>query len=196
MSSSHYPPSSQPHPHHATQRHRSAAAASHRAQDGYTLTHAGRQVRIGPVSFWIAVGTLIVMAVWTAGTGTYFAFKDDVLVRLIGRQAELQFAYEDRIAELRAQVDRVTSRQLLDQEQFEQKLDQLMRRQATLESRTTTLSGVADPVTTGTVKPPARTTTTDAAPAKPSPISDTVILVPPPDRVVARDSKVAWRRIS
>lgn len=127
MSSSHYhPPSSQPHSHHAPQRHR-----SHRAQDGYTLTHAGRQVRIGPVSFWIAVGTLIVMAVWTAGTGTYFAFTDDVLMRLIGRQAELQFAYEDRIAELRAQVDRVTSRQLLDQEQFEKKLDALLQKQST-----------------------------------------------------------------
>jgi hypothetical protein len=30
----------------------------------------------------------------------------------------MQFAYEDRIAELRAQVDRTTSRQLLDQEQY------------------------------------------------------------------------------
>jgi hypothetical protein len=137
MSSSHYPPSHQPHSHHASQRHRSAAAAPRRAHDGYTLTHGGRQVRIGPVSFWIAVGTLIVMAVWTAGTGTYFAFKDDVLVRLIGRQAELQFAYEDRIAELRAQVDRVTSRQLLDQEQFEKKLDVLLQNDAGATQRRT-----------------------------------------------------------
>jgi hypothetical protein len=42
----------------------------------------------------------------------------------------MQFAYEDRIAELRAQVDRITSRQLLDQEQFEAKLEQLVRKQA------------------------------------------------------------------
>ena len=27
--------------------------------DGYTLDHAGRQVRIGPVAFWIVVGTLV-----------------------------------------------------------------------------------------------------------------------------------------
>ena len=102
-------------------------------RDGYTLTHAGRQVRIGPVAFWIVVGTLMVMAVWSVATGSYFAFKENVLTRLIGRQAEMQFAYEDRIAELRAQVDRVTSRQLLDQEQFEQKLEVLLHRQATLE---------------------------------------------------------------
>ena len=65
---------------------------------------------------------------WSAATATYFAFRDDVLTRLIARQAEMQYAYEDRIAELRAKVDRTTSRQLLDQEQFDQKLDQIMRR--------------------------------------------------------------------
>ena len=51
------------------------------------------------------------------------------------RHAQMQFSYEDRIAELRAQVDRFSSRQLLDQEQYEQKLDQILRRQTALESR-------------------------------------------------------------
>ena len=68
----------------------------------YILGHAGRQVRLGPVAFWIVIGTLVIMAGWSVATGTYFAFHDDVLTRLIGRQAEMQFAYEDRIAELRA----------------------------------------------------------------------------------------------
>ena len=127
---------------HAQPRAQSAAAVSRhvqRAHGGYTLVHGGRQVRIGPVAFWIVVGTLVIMAVWSIATGTYFAFRDDVLTRLIGRQAEMQFAYEDRIAELRAQVDRITSRQLLDQEQFEQKLNALLQRQATLEQRTDAL---------------------------------------------------------
>ena len=127
----------------AQPRAQSAAAVSrhlHRAHGDYTLVHGGRQVRIGPVAFWIVVGTLVVMAVWSIATGTYFAFREDVLTRLIGRQAEMQFAYEDRIAELRAQVDRITSRQLLDQEQFEQKLSALLQRQATLEQRTSALS--------------------------------------------------------
>ena len=81
-----------------------------------------------------AVGTVVIMAGWSVTAATYFAFRDDVLRSLIAHQAEQQFAYEDRIAELRAQIDRTTSRQLLDQEQFEQKLDELMHRQATLES--------------------------------------------------------------
>jgi murein DD-endopeptidase MepM/ murein hydrolase activator NlpD len=136
-----------------------------RKQDGYTLVHAGRQVRIGPVAFWIVVGTLMVMAIWSIGTGSYFAFKDNVLTRLIGRQAEMQFAYEDRIAELRAQLDRVTSRQLLDQEQFEHKLDALLHRQATLEQRSAALGGDLSAIKRAP-KPPRGS-------AKPSPISET-----------------------
>ena len=85
------------------------------AQSDYTIAHAGKQVRIGPVLFWIVVGTVTVMGAWSAATATYFAFRDDVLTKLIARQAEMQYAYEDRISELRAKVDRTTSRQMLDQ---------------------------------------------------------------------------------
>jgi murein DD-endopeptidase MepM/ murein hydrolase activator NlpD len=121
------------------------------------------------------------MGVWSIATGTYFAFRENVLTRLIGRQAEMQFAYEDRIAELRAQVDRVMSRQLLDQEQFEQKLNSLLQRQATLEQRTNALGG--ETLTTGTIKP-SRVAPPGAAERtpRPSPINDTVIFVAPPDR--------------
>src|SRR5271170_5992202 len=124
-------------------------------RSGYTIAHAGRQVRFGPVAFWIAVGTVVIMAGWSITAATYLAFRDDVLRSLIAHQADQQFAYEDRIAELRAQIDRTTSRQLLDQEQFEQKLDDLMRRQATLESRAAAMSGIADPAATGSIKQPA-----------------------------------------
>ena len=120
------------------------------------MVHAGKQVRFGPVVFWIVVGTVIVLGMWSAATATYFAFRDDVLTRLIARQAEMQYAYEDRIAELRAKVDRTTSRQLLDQEQFDQKLDQIMRRQTALESRATALGAIPDSAVTGSIRPPAR----------------------------------------
>src|SRR3981081_1660332 len=95
----------------------SAAAAVGRGTAGSTLGHAGRQLRLGPIAFWVVVGTLVIMAVWSIGTATYFAFREDVLTRLITRQADMQFGYEDRIAELRAQVDPISSRQLLDQDQ-------------------------------------------------------------------------------
>jgi murein DD-endopeptidase MepM/ murein hydrolase activator NlpD len=135
---------------------------------GYLIAHAGRQVRFGPVAFWIAVGTFVIMAGWSITTATYFAFHDDVLKGLMARQRAQQYAYEDRIADLRAQIDRTTSRQLLDQEQFEQKLDDLTRRQATLESRASALSGVADLTPTGSIRPAARAVTEPAAPTEPN----------------------------
>jgi murein DD-endopeptidase MepM/ murein hydrolase activator NlpD len=169
-----------------------ATAPAPRPQEGYTLVHAGKQVRFGPVVFWIVVGTVTLLGMWSAATATYFAFRDDVLTRLIGRQAEMQYAYEDRIAELRAKVDRTTSRQLLDQEQFDQKLEQIMRRQTTLESRATALGTIPDASVTGSIRPPSRGAAAADAPAgppKPSPISDTVIFVAPPDREARLESR-------
>jgi len=142
------------HAHDASRRHDRRGAPAGRS--GYTFAHGGRQVRFGPVVFWIAVGTVVIMAGWSITAATYLAFRDDVLRTLIAHQADQQFAYEDRIAELRAQIDRTTSRQLLDQEQFEQKLDELMRRQATLEQHATALSSMADPATTGSIRSQAK----------------------------------------
>src|SRR5271163_2729350 len=153
----------QHHPHHhgrpSTRRapaSASSAATAREAQQGYTLTHAGKQVRFGPVAFWIVVGTVTLLGMWSAATATYFAFRDDVLTRLIARQAEMQYAYEDRIAELRAKVDRTTSRQLLDQEQYDKKLEQIMRRETTLESRATALGAMPDTLVTGSIRAPSR----------------------------------------
>ena len=153
-------------------RHRYAP----RSQGDYTLVHGGRQVRLGPVAFWIVVGTLVIMGVWSIATGTYFAFREDVLTRLIGRQANMQVAYEDRIAELRAQIDRVTSRQLLDQEQFESRLDALLKRQATLERRTSALSG--DVITTGSIPHLRKDSSKSGKTRKPAPINDTLLITP------------------
>src|SRR5262249_62198200 len=135
----------------------------------YTLAHAGRQLRLGPIAFWAAVGSLVIMAAWTMLTATYFAFRDDVLTSLIARHAEMQFAYEDRIAELRAQVDRMSSRQLLDQEQVEHKLDQILRRQTTLEQRSNTLGTLPDLGITGALRSSGRG---DRSVTKPAPVND------------------------
>jgi murein DD-endopeptidase MepM/ murein hydrolase activator NlpD len=169
---------------HATDGHTATLA-------DFTLGHGGRQLRLGPIAFWTVVGTLVIMAAWSIVTATYFAFHDDFLTRLIARQADMQYGYEDRIAELRSQVDRLASRQLLDQEQYEQKLDQVVRRQSTLESRAAMLAGVPD-LTTGSTRPTARSMATSRPPAaapKPSPINDTVILVPPSDREARLESR-------
>ena len=172
---------------------RQAAASCGRRTRTTRSRHAGRQIPApGPVTFWIAVGSLVIMAGWSLATGTYFAFHDDVLTRLIARQKEQQFAYEDRIAELRAQVDRITSRQLLDQEQFEQKLEQIMRRQSMLENaRDDAVLRARSDADRLDQRPAraARRSRSRGAPPKASPISDTVIFTAPPDREARLESR-------
>ena len=162
------------------------------------MGHGGRQVRVGPVAFWTIVGSLVVMAGWSAVTATYFAFRDDVLTRLLTRQAQMQYAYEDRIADLRGQVDKLASRQLLDQEQVESKLEQIARRQATLE-----VALIGSP-TSPTPPRPARSRRRPArarpccspqTTPKPSPINDTVILVPPPEREARLESRTPMNSV-
>ncbi|WP_370878214.1 MULTISPECIES: peptidoglycan DD-metalloendopeptidase family protein [Rhodoplanes] len=173
---------------------RPAPAAAAPKRRPFTFGYGARQVRIGPVAFWTVVGTLVIMAGWSVVTATYFAFHDDVITRMIARQAEIEAAYEDRIAEMRSQVDRVTTRQLLDQEQFEQKLEQVIRRQSALESRASALgsiggAGAAAPDVTGAIRAPGRNAPPEPATPKASPISDTVIFKTPPDRQARLESR-------
>jgi murein DD-endopeptidase MepM/ murein hydrolase activator NlpD len=160
------------------------------ARDPYALPGGRRHMRVRPGVFWTVTVLMAILVVWSGSTAAYFAFRDDVLKRLIARHADMQYAYEDRIAELRAQVDRLSSRQLLDQEQVDGKLDTLAKRQAALEARASLLAQItADPNATGTVRAspaatrPAQAGASSGAPtviappvigAKPSPISDTV----------------------
>ena len=191
-----YHPHAGPSARHQHQRRPHPVARHAATARDYILGHAGHQVRLGPVAFWIVIGTLVIMAVWTVATATYFAFREDVLTRLIGRQAEMQFAYEDRVAELRAQIDRLTGRQMLDQEKFEQKLDQLLRRQLALEQRASSMNSIADPSITGSNKTPPRGQPVElplTAP-KPSPISDKVIFTAPPDREARLESRAPENR--
>lgn len=192
-----HPQQGQSYPQPAQPRQQRPHAPSHsprrKAADDYTLVHGRRQVRLGPIGFWFVIASLVVMSGWSVLTATYFAFHDDVLKRLIARQADMQFSYEDRIAELRSQVDRVTSRQLLDQEQFEQKLEQVMRKQGVLEQRAATLSSLPDMTPTGSIpkggRAPVEAPKGNAQP-KPSPINDTIIFQAPGDREARLESRV------
>ena len=185
------------HPHPGDRRryptHPPAAPAKPPTQQrsGYTLMHAGRQLRFGPIAFWVAVGTTVIMAAWTVITATYFAFRDDVLTGLIARQAEMQFAYEDRIADLRAQIDRISSRQLLNQEQYEQKLDQIMRRQAALEGRATTLQTLPDGMVTGSTGPARPNARGEFRSQRPAQATDKSSSVMTPERGATPDANVA-----
>lgn len=69
------------------------------------------------------------------GATAYLVLRDDLMSAGIARHARNQQLYEDRISALRTEVDRITSRQMLDQQVMENKVAELMQRQQTLSAR-------------------------------------------------------------
>jgi murein DD-endopeptidase MepM/ murein hydrolase activator NlpD len=130
---------------------------------------------------WLALTAIVVgglfFVTYFAATG-YLVFRDDLLAASFARQARQKQAYEDRIASLRVDIDRLSSRQLLNQEEFEERLEDVASRQAMLDERQEILAGLGraarsaglaapgkdasgdgtakdDDLTTGSIDPPA-----------------------------------------
>jgi murein DD-endopeptidase MepM/ murein hydrolase activator NlpD len=127
------------------------------------MTHTASPAKILPVTGLVTHRTYTVgratafaglawLAFTTAGCGAagwYIFSKDDLAARLISRETTRQYAYEDRIAALRADIDRLASRALLDQDGVEARVDELATRQAELESRQSLVTALADTLQTG-----------------------------------------------
>ncbi len=94
-----------------------------------------REIRIRPWA-WALTGLfgLVCFTAYIAATG-YLFFRDDLLAASLARTARQQQAYEDRIASLRADIDQISGYQLLNQEQFEARLQEVASRQATIDRR-------------------------------------------------------------
>lgn len=96
----------------------------------------------------LGLSLLALTTAWSGATSWYILRKDDLAARLISRETSRQYAYEDRIAALRADVDRLASRALLDQDGVEARVDEIATRQAELESRQSLVNAVAESLQT------------------------------------------------
>lgn len=94
-----------------------------------------RHITVRPWLTGLGISVLGVMAIGYLVATSYLVLRDDLIGAAMARQARMQHAYEDRIASLRSQVDRITSRQLLDQQLMEEKVAKLIERQNTLSTR-------------------------------------------------------------
>ncbi|OCP37586.1 M23 family metallopeptidase [Ensifer sp. LC163] len=109
-----------------------------RAQNHVLILASGDKVRHMTVRPWMAALAVSAAGVFSIGylaATSYLVLRDDLIGGTIARQARMQHEYEDRITALRAQVDRVTSRQLLDQQVVEEKVEKLLQQQQALSSR-------------------------------------------------------------
>lgn len=107
----------------------------------------GDEIRHFTLRPWVAalVGSaLAAVAVGYLLATSYLVLRDDLIGATTARQARMQQAYEDRISALRGQVDRITSRQLLDQQLMETKVSELIERQTQLSERNGRLGTVLE----------------------------------------------------
>src|SRR5690606_19536617 len=110
----------------------------------------GDEIRHFIVRPWLAafVGSMVAaMAIGYLLATSYLVLRDDLLGATAARQARMQQAYEDRISALRAQVDRITSRQILDQQLVESKVSELLARQSQLTQRHGRIGPILERVT-------------------------------------------------
>jgi murein DD-endopeptidase MepM/ murein hydrolase activator NlpD len=115
------------------------AAVFGKRKEPHTIIIArGDEIRHFTIRPWVAAflgSAVAAVAVGYLLATSYLVLRDDLIGAATARQARMQQAYEDRISALRAQVDRITSRQLLDQQLMETKVTELLNRQSQLSQR-------------------------------------------------------------
>ncbi|PZM13169.1 M23 family metallopeptidase [Rhizobium tubonense] len=188
-----------------------------RAQQHVIILASGDNLRHMTIRPWMTALAFCFVGVITIGyllATSYLVLRDDLIGATMARQARMQYDYEDRIAALRAQVDRVTSRQLLDQQVVEDKVDKLIEQQQALSSRHGKLdalldraenSGLMDKDTPATASAPAprndhaaltgglkviETALASGSPADVTPENTTLAYVPAPETVADRADRV------
>ncbi len=102
-----------------------------------------RTLRVPFAALWACAGVGAALACWLVGASLYLAFHDDLIAALMSREAHMQYAYEDRIAALRGQVEHESTLRLVSGESFDKQVAALALRATTLESRATLVGQLA-----------------------------------------------------
>src|ERR1700722_14879800 len=102
-----------------------------------------RSVRLGRVGVGALAALALILFPWPPPLPVYVGFHDDLIGAILARQAEMKAAYEDRLAEARALLDEAASRQLLERNAFNGKVNEVMSRQARLEQRGAIVAALA-----------------------------------------------------
>ena len=117
----------------------------------------GSDVRSFSLRPWIATSLAMFAIVFTVSylaATSYLVFRDDILGFKNQHADRMRHDYEDRIANLRSQIDKMTSRNLVDQEALETKVEIVLRKQKELNSRHQIISSVLDLARTSGLRVP------------------------------------------
>jgi murein DD-endopeptidase MepM/ murein hydrolase activator NlpD len=129
-----------------------------RRKEPHTIIIAnGDSIRHFTIRPWMTalVGSVLAsMAIGYLLATSYLVLRDDLFGASAAQHARMQQAYEDRISPRRAPLDRITSRQLLDQQIVESKVSELLARQSQLTQRHGRIGPILDRVTGHTAELP------------------------------------------
>ncbi len=127
--------------------HARHAQAGHKPHHRLLLTFAyrahARTLAIPRFAAFVVFLLIPVAAVIYLAATCYLIFHDDVLAGLMQHQADMQYAYEDRIAALKRDVENTDQRSASDAADFAERLRDFSRRQDQVESRTALLATFA-----------------------------------------------------
>ena len=90
----------------------------------------------------VGLGLFALVSIAYLGATAYLVFRDDLVGAAVSRQVRMQYAYEERIAALRSELDRMTSRHAVQTQNVEQQLSTLLEQQATIEEHQSALDSL------------------------------------------------------
>jgi murein DD-endopeptidase MepM/ murein hydrolase activator NlpD len=102
-----------------------------------------RALAIRPALVWAAFAAIPILGLWAFGATAFIAFHDTIVTAVVTRESEIETDYQSKLADARAELDRLSSRRLIDQDAFEGKMRDLLSRQARLEQRGAALAALA-----------------------------------------------------
>lgn len=129
---------------HPSQRRPGYSARSPSWSITFKRGAATRTFAVRPVIAGSAVGLFAIMLTAYVGATAYLVYRDDLLGAAVSRQVSMQYAYEERIAALRSELDRLTSRHVVQTEGVEQQVARLLDQQAMIESRQSALDRIVE----------------------------------------------------
>lgn len=88
-----------------------------------------------PLLLFSGLALFFLVSIGFLGGTTYLVFRDDLFDLVRERNADMQQAYEDRIARLRSEIDRISSRQILDNVSLDEKVEKIMSAQQGIADR-------------------------------------------------------------
>ena len=87
-------------------------------------------------------GAIVVLSVCSAGSLGYIFWRDEALHALSNRHASIERSYEEHIASLRRELDKVNSQRVLQESALETRVRELWNRQTQIEQRANILSSI------------------------------------------------------